>query len=65
MRKGSGIGKTIEFHSSYFIVALGFILTGHFINLIVFTSLILVHEYNMYKDEKNNYLQRIFFIFIE
>lgn len=34
----------IEFHYTYLIIALGFILTGYFSNLIVFTSLILIHE---------------------
>ena len=36
--------KLIKFHNSYLIVALCFILTGYYLNLIVFTSLILVHE---------------------
>lgn len=34
----------IEFHYSFLIVALGLVLTGHFSNLIIFTSLIVVHE---------------------
>lgn len=34
----------IEFHYSYVIVAFGLVITGHFINLIIFTSLIIVHE---------------------
>lgn len=34
----------IEFHKAYLVMALGLVLTGHFSNLIVFTSLILVHE---------------------
>lgn len=34
----------IEFHYTYIIIALGFVLTGYFSNLIVFTSLILIHE---------------------
>jgi len=34
----------IEFHYSYLVVALGFILTGYFNNLIIFTSIILFHE---------------------
>lgn len=34
----------IEFHNTYIIMALGIVLTGHFSNLIVFTSLILIHE---------------------
>ena len=35
----------INFHYTYIIMALGLVLTGHFSNLIVFTSLILVHEF--------------------
>ena len=34
----------IEFHYSFLIMALGLVLTGHFSNLFVFTSLIIVHE---------------------
>ena len=34
----------IEFHYTYIIVALGFILTGYFSNLLVFTSIIIIHE---------------------
>jgi stage IV sporulation protein FB len=34
----------IEFHYSFLIVALGLVITGYFSNLIIFTSLILVHE---------------------
>ena len=34
----------IEFHYTYLIIAIGFILTGYFYNLIIFTSLILIHE---------------------
>ncbi len=34
----------IEFHYTYLIMALGLVLTGHFSNLLVFTSLIIVHE---------------------
>jgi len=34
----------IEFHYSFLIMALGLVLTGHFFNLIAFTSLILIHE---------------------
>ncbi len=35
----------IEFHYTYTIMALGLVLTGHFANLVVFTSLILIHEF--------------------
>ena len=34
----------IEFHYTYIIIALGFILTGYFSNLLVFTSIIIIHE---------------------
>ncbi len=35
----------IEFHYTYLIMALSFILTGYFLNLIVFSSLIIIHEF--------------------
>ena len=38
----------IEFHYTYLIVALGFIITGYFSNLLVFTSIILIHEIGHY-----------------
>ena len=34
----------IQFHYTYLIMAIGLVLTGHFANLLIFTSLILVHE---------------------
>lgn len=34
----------IEFHYTYIIIALGFILTGYFSNIITFTSIIIIHE---------------------
>ena len=34
----------IEFYYTYIIIALSFILTGYFSNLIVFTSIIIIHE---------------------
>ena len=34
----------IEFHYTYLIIALGFVLAGYFYNLLTFTTLILVHE---------------------
>ena len=34
----------IEFHYTYIITALGFALTGHFSNLLIFTSIIIIHE---------------------
>ena len=36
-------------------MALGFVLTGHFLNLIIFTSLILVHELGHYTVAKLNH----------
>ncbi len=47
MRKGTVENKKLilEFHRTYLIMALGFVLTGYYLNLIVFTSLILVHEF--------------------
>lgn len=38
----------IEFHYTYIIVAIGFVLTGYFSNLIIFTSLIIFHEFGHY-----------------
>lgn len=34
----------IEFHYTFLIMALSLVITGHFANLIVFTSLIIIHE---------------------
>lgn len=45
----------IEFHSSYLLMALGFILTGYYLNLIVFTTLILIHEMGHYLIAKLNH----------
>lgn len=45
----------IEFHRTYLIMALGFVLTGYYLNLIVFTSLILVHELGHYFMARINY----------
>ena len=39
------IFRKIEFHYTFLIIALGLVLTGHFSNLIVFTSLIIIHEF--------------------
>ena len=44
MRKRKYQNTYLEFHNSYIIVALGFILTGNYLKLLIFTSLILVHE---------------------
>lgn len=56
MREGKFCNKKlkIEFHSSYLLMALGFVLTGYYLNLIVFTSLILVHEMGHYLIAKIN-----------
>ena len=40
--------KLIKFHYTYLLMGICFILSGYFINLIVFTSLILVHELGHY-----------------
>ena len=45
----------IEFHRTYLIMALGFVLTGYYLNLIIFTSLILVHEMGHYLMAKINH----------
>ena len=46
----------IEFHYTYIIIALGFILTGYFSNLIAFTSIIIIHELGHYIIAKINNL---------
>ena len=46
----------IEFHYTYILIALGFILTGYFHNLIIFTSIILIHELGHYLTAKLNNL---------
>lgn len=46
----------IEFHYTYLIIAIGFILTGYFSNLLVFTSIILIHELGHYTLAKINKL---------
>ncbi len=40
--------KKIKFHYTYYIISLSFILTGGFVNLIAFTSIILIHELGHY-----------------
>lgn len=42
----------IEFHYTYILIALGFILTGYFHNLIIFTSIIIIHEIGHYTIAK-------------
>ena len=46
----------IEFHYTYLITALSFILTGHFPNLIIFTTIIIIHELGHYLIAKLNRL---------
>ena len=46
----------IEFHYTYILIALGFVLTGYFHNLIVFTSIIIIHELGHYFIAKINNL---------
>ena len=38
----------IHFHYTYYIISISFLLTGQFLNLIVFTSLIIIHELGHY-----------------
>ena len=38
----------IEFHYTYIIIAIGYIITGYFPNIIIFTSIILIHELGHY-----------------
>lgn len=47
----------IEFHYTYLIIAIGFIITGYFSNLLVFTSIILIHELGHYTLAKLNKLK--------
>ena len=46
----------IEFHYTYILIALGFILTGYFHNLLIFTSIIIIHELGHYTIAKINKL---------
>lgn len=49
MRKSTNRNKKlIRFHNTYLLMGVCFILSGYFINFIVFTSLILVHELGHY-----------------
>lgn len=49
----------ISFHYTYLIVALGFILAGYFSNLLVFTSIIIIHELGHYLVAKYYHLDVI------
>jgi len=57
MRKRQSSSKKlkIEFHRTYLVMALGFVLTGYYLNLIVFTSLILIHEMGHYLMARINH----------
>lgn len=44
----------IKFHYTYIIMAIGFILTGYYLNLIVFTTLIIFHELGHYLSASLN-----------
>ena len=44
----------IEFHYTYILIAISFILTGYFSNLIIFTNIIIVHELGHYTMAKIN-----------
>ena len=46
----------IEFHYTYIIIAIGFILTGFFPNLLIFTSIIIIHELGHFLMAKLNKL---------
>lgn len=47
-RKSQSQSLKIEFHRTYLLMALSFILTGYYLNLIVFTTLIIAHELGHY-----------------
>ena len=38
----------IEFHYTYILIAISFIITGYFSNFLIFTSIILIHEFGHY-----------------
>jgi len=40
--------KRIKFHYTYYIISISFLITGQFLNLLIFTSLIIVHELGHY-----------------
>ena len=46
----------VEFHYTYIIIAISFILTGYFSNLLIFTSIIIIHELGHYLIAKLNNL---------
>ena len=53
MRERSNQNNSIiQIHPSFYIIALGFVLTGYYLNLIIFTSLILFHEFGHFTAAK-------------
>lgn len=42
----------ITFHYTYIIMSIGFILTGHFLNLLIITTIIIIHELGHYITAK-------------
>ncbi len=46
----------IKFHYTYILIAFGFIITGYFSNLLIFTSIIIIHEFGHYLIAKLNNL---------
>ena len=53
-RKSKSNFLKIEFHQTYLVMALSFIITGYYLNLIVFTTLIIFHEIGHYLIAKLN-----------
>lgn len=40
--------NSIEFHYTYILMAFGLVITGHFVNLLIFSSIIIIHELGHY-----------------
>lgn len=49
----------IKFHYTYILIAFGFIITGYFSNLLIFTSIIIIHELGHYLIAKLNKLEPV------
>ncbi len=49
----------IKFHYTYILIAFGFIITGYFSNLLIFTSIIIIHELGHYLFAKLNNLEPV------
>lgn len=45
MRERKYKSQKLKFHPTYYILALGFILSGYYLNFITFTTLIIIHEF--------------------